>query len=95
MRDAPEHYSDHGDHTDKILYAGESVFHWPYWHDRGAFSGLEGDEEEDPDKKDRDDADGEYHKEPDAPAGLGPHVLESDDVLRRSDRGSSTADVGR
>lgn len=95
MGDAPEHYSDDGDHADEILYAREFIFHWPYWHDRGAFSGLEGDEEEYPDEKDREDADGKNDEEPDAPAGLGPHVLEGDDVLRGSDGGSSTANVGR
>ncbi len=95
MCDAPQYYGDDGDHTDEILYAGEFVFHWPYRYDRGAFSGLEGDEEECPDEKDRDDADGENDEEPDAPAGLGPHILERDDVLRRSNWGGSTANVRR
>ena len=59
-----------------------------------AFAGLESDQEEYPDEKDGDDADGKGDEEPDAPARLGAHVLKGDDVLRRSDWGGSAANVG-
>ena len=54
---------------------------------------MEGDKEEYPDEENGDDADGEGDEEPDAPARLGSHVLEGDDVLRRSDGGGSAANI--
>ena len=49
MRHTPKYYSYDGNPTDEPLYAGEFVLHRPYWHDGGAFSWLECDEEEGPD----------------------------------------------
>lgn len=49
MRHAPEDYGYDSDDADEVLYTGEFVLHRPCGDDGGAFSGLEGDEEEDPD----------------------------------------------
>jgi len=76
------------------LNAGELISHRSYGHDCGAFAWLECDEEEHPDEKDGNDADGERDEEPGTPAGLRAHVLESDDVLGRGDGGGGTANVG-
>ena len=94
MGHAPEDNGHDGDAADKPLHARELVLHRPDRHDGGASSGLEGDEEEDPDEENGDDADGEGDEEPDAPAGLRPHVLEGDDVLWGSDGGGGAANVG-
>lgn len=91
MRHAPKYYSYDGNSANKPLYAGELVLHRPYWHDGGTFSGLEGDKEEYPDEEDGDNADGESDEEPDTPARLRAHVLECDNVLRRSDWGGCAA----
>ena len=90
---APKDYSYDGDSANEPLYAGELVSHRPYWYDGGAFSGLKGDKEEYPNEEDGDDADGESDEEPDTPAGLGAHVLECDNVLRRSDGGCCAANI--
>lgn len=93
MCHTPEYYSNDGNSTNEPLYAGKLILHRPYWHDCGAFSWLEGDKKEYPDKEYGDNADGEGDKEPDTPAWLRPHVLECDDILRRSDGGGGAANV--
>lgn len=95
MGDAPQSDCDERDDGDEPLDAGEAVFHAPDWHDRGSSAGVKGDQEQSPDQKDRDDADGERDEEPDSPGRLGVHVQEGDEVLRRSDRGGGATDVGR
>ena len=94
VRHAPQDDRHNRDPADEPLDACELVLHGPDRHDGGAFSRLEGDEEEDPDEEDGDDADGEGDEEPDAPARLRPHVLQGDYVLRGSDGGGGAADVG-
>ena len=93
MGDTPKYYSHDGDQANEPLYAGELVLHRSYRHDGGVSSWVEGDKEEYPDEQNGDDANGEGDEEPDAPARLGSHVLEGDDVLRRSDGGGSAANV--
>ena len=90
MRDTPQRNSDHGNAADEPLYTGELVFRGPDRDNDSSFARLERDEEEDPDEKNRDDADGKCDEEPDAPARLRPHILQSDDVLRRGDGGRGT-----
>ncbi len=94
VRDAPEHDCEDSDAADEPLHAGEFVLDGADGHNGGAFAGLEGDKEEEPDEEDGDDADGQGDKEPDAPAWLGTHVLEGNDVLGGGDWGGGTADVG-
>ena len=93
MGHTPKYYSHDGDETNEPLYASEFVPHWPYRHDGGASSGLEGDKEEYPDEENGNDADRKGDEEPDTPARLGSHVLEGDDVLRRSNGGGSATNV--
>ena len=94
MCHTPKDDGHDGDSANEPLYACEFVLHWPYRHDGGASSWLEGDKEEYPDEENGDDADGEGDEEPDAPARLRSHVLEGDYVLRGSDGGGSAANVG-
>ena len=93
MRHAPQHYRYDSDARNEPLHPAELILHGADRHDGGAAAGLEGDEEEDPDEEDGDEADGEGDEEPDAPGGLGAHVLQGDDVLRGGDRGGHAAEV--
>lgn len=86
MRDTPKNYGNDSNHANEPLYTREFIFHRPYGYDSSSLSRLKRDEKKDPDEEDGDDADGESYEEPDAPAGLRTHVLESDDILRRGDR---------
>lgn len=49
VRHAPECDCGEGDETDEVLHASETVVHGADGDDCGAFAGLEGDQEEDPD----------------------------------------------
>jgi hypothetical protein len=93
MTDAPEYDGDEGDDGDEPLDSSKAVLHRPDGHDRGVAARAESDEEKNPDQNNRDDADWECDEEPDTPAWCRVHVLESDQVLGRSDRRGSTANV--
>lgn len=93
--EAPEEDGEDGDEGDEPLEGREAVSHWSDRDDGCAAVRVECDEEEDPDQEERDDAYWKGDEEPDAPARLRFHILEGNEVLRASDRGGSTADVGR
>ena len=93
VADTPEYDGEKGGYRDEPLNAGEAILHRSDGDDGSVATWTEGNEEQQPDQYDRDDADWQCDEEPDTPAGRRVHVLESDQVLRRSDRRGSTANV--
>ena len=93
MADTPQHDSDQGGHGDEPLNASETILHRPDGDDGGVASGTESDEEKQPDQYDRNNAHWKRDEEPDAPARCRVHVLKSDQVLRRCDRGCGTSNI--
>ena len=89
----PEHNRNDSHYADEILYTGKSVLHRSHWDYRGAFPRLKGYEKEYPDEQDGNYTDRKSDEEPFTPAGLRSHVLEGDDVLRRSNGRCSTTNV--
>ena len=94
VRDAPEDDGDEGCDHDEVLDAGEGVLCGADRDDGGVVADAECYEQHRPDEEDADDADGERDEEPRAPARRRAHVFQRDDILRGSDRGSHTADIG-
>ena len=93
VADTPEYDGEKGGYRDEPLNAGEAILHRSDGDDGSVAAWTEGNEEQQPDQYDRDDADWQCDEEPDTPAGRRVHVLESDQVLRRRDRGCGTTDI--
>lgn len=93
MANTPKHDCQKSDESDEVLNSGEAVFHGPNRNDGGVAARTECEQEKNPDQDDGNDADGKGDEEPNAPSWRGVHVLESDQVLRRGDWRSSSANI--
>lgn len=91
--ETPQEDSYKGSDSDEPLNTGELVLDGTDWHDSCALARVEGDQEEDPDRENRKNADREGDEEPATPTWRGVHVLESNDVLGTSDWRGHTTDV--
>ena len=94
VRGAPQADGGDSDQSDEPLQASELVLDGADGHDGGALAWLEGEQQQGPDEKQRDDADGDDDEEPLAPGRRGLHQADGDDVLWGGDGREHATYVG-